>query len=233
MKQSWAFFAGAANAVGSNNLLGAGRMNPSDLPPEVQTSARVGQVVGDIFSIGQGFIEGAAGASLTGTAMAGSPLAVAASGPTLGGSAAVDAGMGLVGIGVMVHAATVVVTAAVNGADNFIALSEGNGNGGNSGSGKIESDFSPDINPKDLAGKTPDEIHELAIEKGLTPKGSDPKNGRGSYVDPVTGEQRVLIHEDHIHVNNPSGQRLDIDGNPVPNRSAEEVHLPLNRPQRN
>jgi hypothetical protein len=54
--------------------------------------------------------------------------------------------------------------------------------------------------------------------------------GKGAYIDPVTGQQRILIHPEpggggHIHVNDPSGQRLDINGNPVPPESPE-AHLP-------
>ena len=53
-------------------------------------------------------------------------------------------------------------------------------------------------------------------------------NGKGAYVDPVTGVQRILIHPDHreYHVNNPSGERLDIDGNVVDGKSLL-AHLPL------
>ncbi|MCI0613364.1 hypothetical protein L0244_10265, partial [bacterium] len=91
---------------------------------------------------------------------------------------------------------------------------------------------SPDIDPKEVAGKTPDEIDALARSKGLIPKGPDPKAGSGAYVDPATGQQRVLIHPNdpksgpHAHVNNPAGERLDINKNVVPNESPA-AHLPL------
>jgi RHS repeat-associated protein len=85
---------------------------------------------------------------------------------------------------------------------------------------------SPTIDPKDVGGKTPDEIDKLAGELGLQPKGPDPKGGRGAYVDPVTGEQRILVHGDHTHVNDPSGNRLDINGNKVPAESPA-AHLPI------
>ncbi len=91
---------------------------------------------------------------------------------------------------------------------------------------------SPEIDPRDVAGKKPAEIDALAKEKGLIPKG-DPMSGNGSYVDPVTGQQRVLIHPTpkngdpaHSHVNNPQGERLDIDGNVVPAES-KPAHLGL------
>src|SRR5690606_6846417 len=90
---------------------------------------------------------------------------------------------------------------------------------------------SPDIDPRDVAGRTPSEIDGVARDAGLTPKGPDPMGGRGAYVDPVTGNQRVLIHPDascgpHCHVNNPAGERLDINGQVVPLESPE-AHLPL------
>ena len=89
---------------------------------------------------------------------------------------------------------------------------------------------SPAINPADVAGKTPAEIDALAKQNGLIPKGPDPMNGRGSYIDPVTGQQRILIHPGDeppaVHVNDPSGGRLDINGNPVSPRSPG-AHLPM------
>jgi uncharacterized protein RhaS with RHS repeats len=93
---------------------------------------------------------------------------------------------------------------------------------------------SPEINPGDVAGKTPEEIDGVARELGLEAKGPDPAAGRGAYVDPVTGEQRILVHPDadcgpHCHVNDSDGNRLDIDGNRVPPESPE-AHLPLRRP---
>jgi RHS repeat-associated protein len=91
---------------------------------------------------------------------------------------------------------------------------------------------SPAIDPKDVGGKTPAEIDKIAGELGLQPKGPDPKGGRGAYVDPVTGEQRILVHPGakgggHSHVNNPQGERLDMGGNVVAPESAG-AHLPLN-----
>lgn len=91
---------------------------------------------------------------------------------------------------------------------------------------------SPQINPSDVAGKTAQDIAQHAIDQGLIPKGPDPMNGRGAYVDPVTGQQRVLIHPDetcpHCHVNDSSGARLDINGNRVPSESLD-AHLPLKK----
>lgn len=76
------------------------------------------------------------------------------------------------------------------------------------------SSSSPAIDPTDVAGKTPQEIDQLAKDNGLTPKEPDPMSGRGAYTDPVTGEQRILCHtncdDPHAHVNNSQGQRLDI-----------------------
>jgi RHS repeat-associated protein len=89
---------------------------------------------------------------------------------------------------------------------------------------------SPTIDPKDVGGKSAADIEKFAGEKGLEAKG-DPKSGRGSFIDPVTGEQRILIHPDgkgggHTHVNDASGQRLDINGKPVSPESPA-AHLPL------
>jgi len=56
-------------------------------------------------------------------------------------------------------------------------------------------------------------------------------SGKGAYIDPVTGEQRVLIHPNdpagaHAHVNDPAGNRLDANGNVVPNEDPA-AHLPI------
>ena len=89
---------------------------------------------------------------------------------------------------------------------------------------------SPVLNPANLAGRTATEIDAAAQDAGLIPKGPSPITGEGAYVDPVTGEQRVLIHPDsdtpHMHVNDPSGARLDINGNTVSPESPA-AHLPL------
>ena len=89
---------------------------------------------------------------------------------------------------------------------------------------------SPHINPADVANRTPQQIDDLAKELGLVPRGPNPKAGRGAYVDQVTGEQRILCHSNacppHAHVNDPAGNRLDIDGNLVPPESPE-AHLPI------
>jgi len=93
---------------------------------------------------------------------------------------------------------------------------------------------SPHVDPADVVGRTPAEIDALARREGLTPKGPDPMSGKGSYTDPVTGQQRVLCHPNacppHAHVNNPAGERLDINGNVVPPESPAG-HLPLGGPR--
>ena len=90
---------------------------------------------------------------------------------------------------------------------------------------------SPDIDPNDIAGKTPEEIDKIAKEKGLVEKGPDPKSGKGAYVDPVTGKQRILIHPhgNHAHVNNPADERLGPSGLVVEPESPD-AHLPLGKP---
>jgi hypothetical protein len=90
---------------------------------------------------------------------------------------------------------------------------------------------SPNINPGEVAGKTPEQIGQIATDKGLIPKGPNPQAGQGSYTDPVTGRQRILIHPDadcgpHCHVNDADGNRLDGEGNVVDPESPE-AHLPL------
>jgi hypothetical protein len=96
----------------------------------------------------------------------------------------------------------------------------------------IAAETSPVLNPANLAGKTAAEIDAAAREAGLLPKGPSPITGKGAYIDPVTGEQRVLIHPEpeppHMHVNDPTGARLDINGNPVPPESPA-AHLPLGK----
>jgi RHS repeat-associated protein len=94
---------------------------------------------------------------------------------------------------------------------------------------------SPIIDPKSIAGKSPGEIDSYAKKNGLIPKGPDPMSGKGAYIDPVTGEQRVLVHPNdskcgpHCHVNDPNGQRLDINGQAVLPESPG-AHLPLKFP---
>jgi RHS repeat-associated protein len=87
-----------------------------------------------------------------------------------------------------------------------------------------------DISPNEVAGQTPSQIDANARALGLTPKGPDPSQGRGAYVDPETGVQRILSHPNadppHGHVNNPSGERIDINGNVVPPES-QAAHLPI------
>ncbi|MGD8168541.1 RHS repeat-associated core domain-containing protein [Herbiconiux sp. P16] len=90
---------------------------------------------------------------------------------------------------------------------------------------------SPYINPQDIAGKSPAEIDQIARSAGLIPMGPDPMNGRGSYVDPITNKERVLIHPNDkggrfAHVNDLDKNRLDVCGEVVPDNSPG-AHLPL------
>jgi len=95
---------------------------------------------------------------------------------------------------------------------------------------KLDQPQSPSVHPSEIMNKTPSEIHSTATDKGLIPKGPDPQNGKGAYVDPVTGEQRVLVHpkDGHAHVNNPAGKRLGPDGSVVPKKS-DAAHLPIKK----
>jgi hypothetical protein len=62
------------------------------------------------------------------------------------------------------------------------------------------------------------------------PRGPAPAQGRGAYVDPQTGQQRILSHPNasppHGHVNDPAGQRIGPDGSVVPPESPA-AHLPI------
>ncbi|HEX3864834.1 MAG TPA: hypothetical protein VHY35_24375 [Stellaceae bacterium] len=93
----------------------------------------------------------------------------------------------------------------------------------------MSDDFgSPWIDPRDLVGKTAAEIDQAARDRGLIAKGPDPMSGHGSYIDPVTGEQRILLHsaEGHFHLNNSAGERLDIEGRVVlPEAAAAHLWL--------
>ncbi|MCP4526167.1 MAG: hypothetical protein GY833_09685 [Aestuariibacter sp.] len=92
------------------------------------------------------------------------------------------------------------------------------------------------LDPANIAGKSPSEIDGIAQRAGLIAKGPNPQMGQGSYIDPVTGNQRVLIHPydtvcgPHCHVNNIFGQRLDINGNIVSSPNLPDAHLPIKFP---
>ncbi len=89
--------------------------------------------------------------------------------------------------------------------------------------------------PHEVVNKTPVEIDRRARQLGLSPRGPDPAMGRGAYVDPQTGIQRVLSHPEatvpHAHVNDPSGKRIDMHGDHVPSESPA-AHLPIKHPSR-
>ena len=86
------------------------------------------------------------------------------------------------------------------------------------------------IAPSEVAGRTPAQIDVRARELGLTPRGPAPARGLGAYIDPQTGQQRILSHPNvtppHGHVNTPAGQRIDINRNVVDPESPA-AHLPL------
>ncbi len=90
--------------------------------------------------------------------------------------------------------------------------------------------LSPSVSPSEVVGRTPSEIDQLARTRGLVPRGPAPAQGRGAYVDPVTGQQRVLCHPNacppHAHVNNPAGERLNAQGDVVAPES-RAAHLPI------
>ncbi|MDP1532600.1 MAG: RHS repeat-associated core domain-containing protein, partial [Rubrivivax sp.] len=119
---------------------------------------------------------------------------------------------------------TATASAVAGGARALSEATSGSQQGGEKG-GATEVK-SPEIKPSDVAGKTAGEIGQLATDAGLKPKGPDPVGGKGSFVDPKTGEQRVLVHGDHAHVNDSAGNRLNVDGKKVPANSPE-AHLPV------
>jgi RHS repeat-associated protein len=89
------------------------------------------------------------------------------------------------------------------------------------------------VSPSEVMGRTPTEIGVRAEQLGLEARGPNPAQGRGAYIDPQTGQQRILTHPDatppHAHVNNPAGQRIGPSGATVP-RNSPEAHLPI-KPQ--
>jgi hypothetical protein len=89
------------------------------------------------------------------------------------------------------------------------------------------------ISPNEVIGRTPAQIGARAQQLGLQPRGPDPAMGRGAYIDPQTGVQRILSHPNatppHGHVNNPAGLRIGPDGSVVPPNSPG-AHLPINYP---
>jgi len=107
---------------------------------------------------------------------------------------------------------------------------EDGGQGSSAAGDESSAGQSPSIDPGDIAGQSATIIDQIARALGLVAKGPDPMIGRGAYIDPVTGAQRILIHPNasppHAHVNDPSGNRLDVDGNQVPPESPD-AHLPL------
>lgn len=112
----------------------------------------------------------------------------------------------------------------------------GGGGGGHSPSARHADcdgpspDGSPAIDPRDVANHTPSAIDQFARRNGLRPVGSNPMSGQGAYLDPVTGQQRILIHTNarppHAHVNTSDGERLDINCRLVPPESPD-AHLPI------
>jgi hypothetical protein len=89
-----------------------------------------------------------------------------------------------------------------------------------------------EIKPNAVVNQTPAHIDANAKALGLQPRGKDPANGLGTYIDPVTGKQRILSHPNdpkgaHAHVNNPDEQRIDANGDVVEPES-KAAHLPIN-----
>lgn len=88
------------------------------------------------------------------------------------------------------------------------------------------------ISPTEVIGRTPTQIAQRAKELGLEAKGPNAAAGRGAYIDPQTGVQRILVHPSsdlpHGHVNNPAGQRVGPTGDAV-GRTTPAAHLPIKK----
>lgn len=96
---------------------------------------------------------------------------------------------------------------------------------------------SPEAKPKDLQGKTADEIKKSADDKGLVP---DPKNPN-KFRDPVTGKERIRIDKGHVDpktgkpYDNPNAagdhaHGYGPDGKPVVNPETGDKHFPIKPP---
>ena len=66
-------------------------------------------------------------------------------------------------------------------------------------------------------GKTPPQIDEMFRRKGFQPRGPNPVDGKGGYVNPTTGrsyhidpggEYKRGIEPSHVDVNRPKGSKL-------------------------
>jgi len=117
-----------------------------------------------------------------------------------------------------------------------------NGGGGGGGGGPITdpgrvlpANAGPTghISPSEVVGRTPAQINRRARQLGLAARGPDPAGGRGSYIDPRTGQQRILSHPNasppHAHINNIAGERIGLDGSVVP-RESPAAHLTIRVP---
>ncbi len=123
------FSVATANAYSSDQVLGVGRGDTSEIPSQYQTTARLGQMVGDTAALVQGSGEMALGGTLLAGSVSVSPGAVAAAGPTFGASIALDLVAAGTGAVTFVHGGTVTATSAGHLFDNYIALSEGRSGG--------------------------------------------------------------------------------------------------------
>ena len=73
------------------------------------------------------------------------------------------------------------------------------------------------INPNPFKGKTPVEIDKMLREAGFEPRGPDPLNGKGGYVNPKTGrsyhidEANSYGEPPHVDVNRPRDYKGPLD----------------------
>jgi hypothetical protein len=73
------------------------------------------------------------------------------------------------------------------------------------------------INPNPFKGKTAQEIDAMLKAKGYQPRGPDPLNGKGGYVNPETGRSYHIDSANsygepaHVDVNRPRGYNGPLD----------------------
>ncbi|NJL27340.1 MAG: RHS repeat-associated core domain-containing protein [Thermoanaerobaculia bacterium] len=115
---------GVANSLGSNQLLGGGRVEP------LNHDFAFGQAIGDVVSILIGVAEAGLGG---GAALSGTGCAVS----TLGACAPAAAGAVAAGSAAVVHGAAVAVIAG-NNLSNGVSLSRGNASGSTGSSGDLQ-----------------------------------------------------------------------------------------------
>jgi hypothetical protein len=172
----------------------------------------------------------------------GGVVSIFSGGQTIVGSAGLEVGSGGTATAVVVATGALATAQVANGT---AAIASGiKGSQTSAATGEPPAGSSPpkllpqsagptgEITTGEVAGKTPAEIAARANQLGLQGKGPDPASGRGAYVDPQTGQQRILSHPNasspHGHVNNPAGARIGHGGEVVAPESPA-AHIPTKK----